>query len=378
MKLKSSLVFIAAFSLCIAQGLIGAQPAKKPAAPAKQTAVPKNTPAPAAEPAPEAPIPDTVAVVEGVEIKKAELDDALTAVLGQSGRSPGELPAEQKSGAYRMILDDMIVDKLLSKRAADVKVPDEDVIATFKRVTANLGSDEEIKAQIEKSGQTVDKVKENIRSSLRQQQWVDAQIKDKTEVTDADAEDFFNKHPEQFQAPERVRASHILLAVKQDALPETVTKKQKEAEAIAARVKKGEDFTTLAKQLSEDPSAKENGGDLNFFAKEQMVPEFSEVAFKMKKDEVSDPVRSQFGYHIIKVTDRKQPEAMSLDQAKPRLLAFLKQQKKQAEVEKLVREIREKADVKINLPAAPTPSAGSASGEKPAGAPKAAAGTPPR
>ncbi len=276
-----------------------------------------------------------------------------------------------------MILDDMIVDKLLNKRAADVKVTDADVDETFKRVTANLGSDEEIKAQIEKSGQTIEKVRENIRASLRQQQWVDSQIKEKTEVTDADAEDFFAKHPEQFKAPERVRASHILLAVKQDAPPETVTKKQKEAEAIAARVKKGEDFTALAKQLSEDPSAKENGGDLNFFAKEQMVPEFSEVAFKMKKDEVSEPVRSQFGYHIIKVTDRKEPEAMSLDQAKPRLMAFLKQKKKQAEVEKLVREIREKADVKINLPAAPTPAASEPS-DKPDVAEQAPAANPPK
>ena len=82
-----------------------------------------------------------------------------------------------------------------------------------------------------------------------------------------------------------------------------------------------------------------------------MVPEFADAAFKMKKDELSaEPVRSQFGYHIIKVTDRKEPETVTLETAKPQLMAYLKNQKKQQEMEKIVKAMREKADVKINLP----------------------------
>jgi len=325
------------------------EPEKKPATPAATAST----------------IPEVVAVVEGAEIKKGELDKVLASVLEENGRATQELPAEQKAEAYRMILDQMIIEKLLTRRAAAVKVADEEVEATFKRATANLGSDQEIRQQIEQHGETVDSVKENIRSSLRQQHWVDDQIKGNLNVSDTEADDFFKKHPEQFQVPERVRASHILLALKQDATPETVTKRQKEAEAIADRVKKGEDFAKLAKELSEDPSAKENSGDLNFFAREQMVPEFAEAAFKLGKDEVSEPVRTQFGYHVIKVTDRKTEEKMSLEQAKPRLISFLAQQKKQSEVEKLVRGIREKADVKINLPAAPQSSATAATPSAP-------------
>jgi parvulin-like peptidyl-prolyl isomerase len=356
MKLKTFGLLIFALSLCPAQLLHAATPPKKATPPARKAEVEKKASAPTEE---IAAIPEVVAVVEGAEIKKGELDKVLASVLGQSGRSPTELPAEQKTGAYRMILDDMIVEKLITRRAAAVKVGDEEVEATFKRATANMGSDQEVRLQIEQSGETIATVKENIRASLRQQRWVDEQLKGKTEVTEAEADDFFKKHPEQFKVPERVRASHILLTLKQDATPETVTKKQKDAEAIVERVKKGEDFSKLAKELSEDPSAKENNGDLNFFAREQMVPEFSEVAFKLGKDEVSEPVRTQFGYHVIKVTDRKAGENMSLEQAKPRLLSFLKQQKKQAEVEKLVREIREKADIKINLPP-PAPTAATA------------------
>ncbi len=363
MKSQRSLTVSLTLSLLAAQALIAAEPAKKPTA-KKPAAAPAAVPAAPAAPAAPAvkalEIKDPVAVVEGVEIKKVDLDEALVGVLAQSGRTPADIPAEQKAGAYRMILDDIIVDKLIGKRSAEVKVPDEEVEATFKKVTANFGSDEEIKKQMEKSGQTMEKVKENIRTNLRQQKWVEDQIKGKGEVTDADAEDFYKKNPEQFKAPERVRASHILLSVKADATPEAVTEKEKAAQAIYARVKNGEDFAKLAKELSEDPSAKTNSGDLDFFAKEQMVPEFSAAAFGMKKDEISEPVRSQFGYHIIKVTDRKDAETVPLEKAKPQLLAYLKQQKKQGEVEKLVKGIREKADVKINLPTpaapvAPTP-----------------------
>src|SRR4030095_16334553 len=97
---------------------------------------------------------------------------------------------------------------------------------------------------------------------------------------------------------------------------------------ILERVKKGEEFEKLALELSEDPSAKENHGDLNFFAREQMVPEFSDAAFKLKKGEISpEPVRSNFGFHIIKVTDRKEGSAQTFPEVKPQLIAFLQQQK---------------------------------------------------
>ena len=301
----------------------------------------------------DAVIPDPVAVVEGVEISKAELENALRTVLARSRRTTDEIPQDQKSGAYRMVLDDLIVDKLISKRAANVEVSDEEVEIAFKRSTAEFGTAEQVRGQIEKSGQTVPKVKEEIRAMLRQQHWVESQLKAAHKVTDSEIKEFYDANPEHFKLPERVRASHILLALKPEATPSAVVEKEKEAQHVIARLTKGEDFEKVAQEVSEDPSAKQNGGDLDFFTREQMVAEFAEAAFKMKRDEVSAPVRTQFGYHIIKVTDRKGPGAVPLAEAKPQVMAYLKQQKKQAEVEKVVRAIREKAEVKINLPGTP-------------------------
>jgi peptidyl-prolyl cis-trans isomerase C len=343
--MKSTASIALSVSILAASALIAAEAPKKPAAlAAKEPA--------AAKPA---PLPDTVAVVEGVEIKKAELEKTFAGMLAGRGIPAEQIPDEQRAQGYRMVLDDMIVDKLLTKRAADTKVTDEEVAAQMDQFKAKFGSDEELKKQIEASGLTVEKVKSDVREHLRQEHWIDSQIQDKANVTDADAEDFYKKNPDQFKQPEQVRASHILIKLDQDAKPDVVAEKEKAAKAIQARVVKGEDFGKLAAELSEDPSAKENSGDLNFFGREQMVPEFSDAAFKMKKNEISGPVRSQFGFHIIKVTDRHEAETVALEKAKPQLMAYLKQQKRAAEIEKVVTALREKANVKINLPPAPAP-----------------------
>lgn len=345
---------VAAALLCSAP--VFAADAKKPApAPAK---APAPAPAPASEPAaPAAPpeakpyvLPDSVATVEGVEIKKEELEKAFASALAGQGIPPDAVPAAQKEQAYKMVLDELIVDKLVTKRAADITVSDADVNTTFDKLKKNFGSDEEMKAQLAQTGQTEEKIRADIRTSLREQKWLETQVKDSAAVTDKDADEFYQKNPDKFQKPEQVRASHILVKVKPDATPAEVTEKQKQAEAIAKRVKGGEDFAKVASELSEDPSAKQNAGDLSFFSKEQMVPEFSEAAFALKKDTISEPVRSEFGYHIIKVTDRKAGEKMTLEQVKPQLLAFLQRQKKEQQIGKVLHDLRDSSDVKVNLP----------------------------
>jgi peptidyl-prolyl cis-trans isomerase C len=369
MKSKGPLTLAVVVSLFAVDALIGADAAKKPAAAAK-AAKGEKTAAKSDAAKSDAEIPETVAVVEGTEIKKAELETALNAVLAQQSRNPADIPPEQKPMVYRMVLDDLIIDKLIAKRSAELKVEDSEVDAMVSRLKKNFGSEEEFKGQVEKMGQTLDKVKDNIRTNLRQQHWVEEQVKGKAAVTDAEAEDFYKKNTEQFKQPEQVRASHILVAVPQDAKPEIVVEKEKTAKAVLERVKKGEAFDKLAKEISEDPSAKENSGDLSYFAREQMVPEFAEAAFKMKQDEVSaEPVRSQFGYHIIKVTGHKDAETVPFEKAKPQLVAYLENQKKQQEIEKVVKEMRAKADITVNLPEAPIPTPPPAS-DAPKAAPK--------
>ena len=223
MKSKGSLTLVLVLTIFAADALIGADAAKKPAPPA--AAKPDTAEAGPA-------LPETVAVVEGTEIKKADLEVALNAILAQQGRNLASLPPDQRPTVNRMVLDDLIIERLIAKRSADIAVEDAEVDAMIARFKKNFGSEEEFKAQVEKMGQTLDKVRENVRANLRQQHWVEQQVKGKVEVSEDEAKDFYAKNGEQFKQPEQVRASHILIAVPEDAKPEVVAEKEKAAKAV--------------------------------------------------------------------------------------------------------------------------------------------------
>ena len=111
-----------------------------------------------------------------------------------------------------------------------------------------------------------------------------------------------------------VHARHILV------------EKEDEAKAILADLKKGGDFAAIAKEKSKDPGSKENGGDLGYFAKDQMVPEFAEAAFKLDKGQLSDPVKTQFGWHVLKVEDKRNRPVPEFDKVKDQVETFVRAQ----------------------------------------------------
>ena len=187
---------------------------------------------------------------------------------------------------------------------------------------------------------------------LQQQRWMQSQIKDGDKITDADAKKFYDSNTEEFKNPETVKASHILFTVNKDDSPEVVKQKEDAAKKAIARAKKGEDFNKLAKELSEEPGAKESGGDLGFFAKDRMVPEFAEAAFSQKPGEISGPVRTQFGWHVIKVTDKKPAGTVPFEEVKEQIIAYLKSAKQREAVQAILKKLKDSAQIESTLPAA--------------------------
>lgn len=133
----------------------------------------------------------------------------------------------------------------------------------------------------------------------------------KTAATDAEMKKLYNEMLAKMPPEDEVRARHILV------------KTEKEAQDVIAKLKGGADFDKLAREISIDPSAKTNGGDLEYFTKGQMVGEFSEAAFKLEKGQISQPVKSQFGFHVIKVEDKRKKPVPTFDQVKEEIRAFV-------------------------------------------------------
>jgi len=169
------------------------------------------------------------------------------------------------------------------------------------------------------------------------------QLRAKTTISPQDVENYYNSNVQQFQTPEQVRASHILL--KTDGKNEADVRKQ--AEDILKQAKApGADFAALAKKYSEDDGSKENGGDLDYFPKGRMVPEFEQAAFSMQPGQISDLVKSQFGFHIIKVVDHKPATTRSLDEVRAQIQETLSNQRVDQQITDRTRDL----DARITKP----------------------------
>ena len=215
-----------------------------------------------------------VAKVNGVAIHQSDIDVAEQ----EMGEQLAQLPAE----ARRDYLITYLADMLLVDKAAD---------------------DQKLAQSVEFQRRLTFARNKLLMETLMQSVGKDA-------VTDAALRKVYDEAAKQIGDEQEVHARHILVETEAD------------AKAVLAELKKGTDFAALAKQKSKDPGAAE-GGDLGYFTKDQMVPEFAEIAFKLDKGQTSDPVKTQFGWHIIKVEDRRKREVPGFDQVKPQLESYL-------------------------------------------------------
>ncbi|MEA2022012.1 MAG: peptidylprolyl isomerase [Candidatus Caldatribacteriota bacterium] len=160
--------------------------------------------------------------------------------------------------------------------------------------------------------------------------------KSQVNITDDELKEYFDKNEESFFEPEKVHARHILVETEEEALD------------IIQQLKEGiVDFAELAKEKSTGPSA-ESGGDLGFFTKGQMVKEFEDVAFALQPGEISDAVKTQFGFHIIKCEEKKDEHQPTFEESKEQINNFLRYQKENETVTKLISDLNENADILIN------------------------------
>lgn len=271
-------------------------------------------------------------IITGFVFSKGEV----VAKVGNNSISKDDLYTMMVDQYGEAALDTLIADKIveLESDKKDLKVKDSEIEAELETLKSSYENDEAFNQALTSSGASMESVKENIRSYLLTEKL----LNDRVTITDDQIKEYFEANKETFAQQEQVQASHILV----------------EDEAAAKEVKKklddGGDFAQLAKEYSTDTSNAESGGELGFFSKGDMVAEFEEKAFSMKTDEISDPVKTEFGYHIIKVTDKKdakeavledhQEEVKNIlfDQAlQTEYPAWLQEQKEEYKIENLLK-----------------------------------------
>jgi len=289
---------------------------------------------------------DAMARVNGTTITRLELDRAVKVMLAQN-QVQQPLAPELMKQAQDAALEQLTSAELLYQEASKYQPKDLDKQIADKIALnrAKFSSDADFEKALKGVDMTMKDMQEFTRKDILISNFIEKQIAFKIIISEADAQKFYNDNKEKyFNKPESARASHILIGVDEKATPEERKKAKEKAEALLKRVKAGEDFAALAKSDSTCPSASQ-GGDLGSFGRGQMVAPFEKAAFGLKVGQVSEVVETQFGYHIIKLTDKQEASTEKFETVKAKIMEFLKREKTQKEVVDLVANLKGTAHI---------------------------------
>jgi parvulin-like peptidyl-prolyl isomerase len=302
-------------------------------------------------------LPDVVATVNGVEIKSGPIKFLLSSAMrkGQRAFSPAE-----KREIVSNLVDKEIVRELVHQegKAAKVEVDAKIVEKEFQGVMKPYKNKEDFQQALKARGLTEDELKNSIKVDLIAKKLIDEQVRGKIKITDKDVKGYYESNQKKFFRPEAYRARHIFISsippemIKTTPINELRAKKdeldkeaKKEIDSILAEIKSGGDFSELAKKYSHDSGSAQNGGDLDFIYKGVFDPAFDTAISKMKAGDVSDVVKTPYGYHIIKLGETKPAEQATFDEMEEAIQKHLFLERAKKRVEKFVQGLRKKAKI---------------------------------
>ncbi|MBI3292430.1 MAG: peptidylprolyl isomerase [Elusimicrobia bacterium] len=326
----------------------------------------------------------TLAIVNGEAILLSEFERTANPVVDQFQRvTPvASQSPERLKELKKRLLEQMVDDKLLSQEAKKrkIKVGKGELEDGIKKVRERFQNEDEFQSELRKEGLTAAQFDQRIQDQLAVMKLIDQEIKSKVPTpTEADAKALFAKlqpllnakslspPPDPTQASkteedslrvlahrirqefgERVRARHILLRLDPKASLVDRTAVKRRIEDLKKRLDRGEDFAELAQRYSEDPGSRERGGDLGSFGRGDMVPPFEAIAFKLAVGQVSQPVETEFGYHIIKIEEKKAARKTAFTDLQDPLREYLFQEHARDRFETWMASLRKSATLKIN------------------------------
>ncbi len=289
-----------------------------------------------------------VAVIDGEEITLSEVN--LVTGFWYSVRSPELQGVRSRKEAQQRALDNIIDQRLLSREARrlGIAVPDSAVDAMMASWESRFADDQERDERMAASNITLPEVRASFERDQLVQALVDQTVRDTIDVSAADVRAYYENHPEYFDTTQ-VKVRHILIMAPQDAPPESLETARALASDLLARVRAGEDFAELAREYSDDPGSAARGGELDFTRRGQWVPPFEQAAFALAPGETSDLVRTDYGYHIIQVMDRREGYLLFNDTLAERIEAVMLRDRVQPAVDALADQLRARSQVEVRI-----------------------------
>jgi len=294
------------------------------------------------------PDPSTVlAVVNGTEITLGQFNKEMDVMMGRmQGRVPPERLGQMRTQMRDQLLDNLITRQVLidQVKAESIAINDEEFNEAVTELTGSLPPGVTLNDMLAQAQTSEEEFKSTLTTELQIRKLIEAQTGKPVPATDEEIETFYSENQDQFERPESVSASHILIGIEPTDTEEAKAAKRKEAEDVREQLVAGGDFAALAGEHSTCPS-KAQGGNLGSFPRGRMVPEFEEAAFTQDVGAIGEIVETQFGYHVIKVDERSDAGTTPLDEVKEQLGQYLANQKQQKTVQTYIEALREKANV---------------------------------
>ncbi|HJS75443.1 MAG TPA: peptidylprolyl isomerase [Vicinamibacteria bacterium] len=287
--------------------------------------------------------PEIVAKVNGTEIKREALVNRAEALKGQ-------IPAQQiGADFYQRVLNDMVEGELLyqSVEKKGLAPTPQEIEAELESQKGRFGGEAGLGKALESQGLTLDDLKLELKKEIGIQKLIESEFVPTISVTPEEKRKFYDENTAQMQRPEQFRAAHILILVQEGSTPEVKEEARKKAGAIRSLLDAGQDFAELARKNSEDPGSKDSGGDLPWMSPGQTVPPFETAAMALSPGQLSPVVETDFGFHIIKLHEKRSAGLMPYEEVEGRIDEFLKRRSLQQKLESEIQNLRTQAKVEV-------------------------------
>ena len=251
---------------------------------------------------------------------------------------------------------DLLIEQALVGQAADaagVEAPDEEIDRSVAELRSIFDSENDYQIKLKDEGFTDETFRAHMARMYKAKVYLDNIRMGASEVTDEDLERYYRDNQRRLTLPEQVRVRHILLTWKPMGKQDDRAFIREQMQPILKRARDGEDFAALAREFSDDYATRQAGGDTGFFHRGEMAPAFEAAAFALQPGEISEPVETPFGVHIIKLEERRKEELLALDDIRDQLREHIRNEQAEAAVRAEIDRLKADAEIQILIPLGP-------------------------